>query len=813
MNQIRYPIWYFYLILSYCMKIQTKSIQFLAAIGLFMFLHSGLYGAHLIGGDATYEFVRFNADTTEVTFTISYNLYRDRIGQGANLARFEDFGVYRQLPDGSWEFVQAFSALRGPLETIPGIDEPCREEPPPSVVSVETARYEETITLPIIDANYLIAYQRCCRNDGINNIFGDEAGAVIDLLISPLAQRTGNNSPTFNEFPPIFICAGFPLDVSQQCTDLEGDEIRYSFCTPLSAGSANFNSPDPCDNPTPTPDFCTPPFDEVVFRQGFSNLAPMAGNPVVQIDGTTGLITGTPEAGGLYIITVCVEEFRNGELLSTLRRDFQFNALTCIKELSADLFADDQIIDNSTSTLPINIIKACGDSMVNFTAIDNNSTIINYHWTVFNPEGDMVIDSSGRNTRNINVILDDLGEYEGTLSVIDAEGCTDTANLRVLRLPDLESDYNFEILDSCYLDAIRFNDASFAEASEVVRWAWELNGEEVLTEPNIAFEFTGRGIKEVSLIVEDRNTCIDTFTQFIDYDPPLDSLYIVNRQRTLCFGDSIFFADRWLTETGTYSDTIVNRLSGCDSLHTFLELDFNEEPRSTFLDTILCPGQSVDYFGVTYFEPGSHFHTTESNTLSDGFNACDSLLHFLELSFEEQPEILFGLESDFVIANRDYAFPLQIEGEFVLSEWTPSDGLDCDQCPNPIVNGEIDASYVLTLTTENNCIVQDSFFVDFVVVPDRYYLPNIIDNNTIDQKNRAFYLQTQANAVGEVEYDLRVYDRWGGLVFEGLNLDINDNTVGWNPNSNLRIGSYVYTIEVREFFETRQFSGSITLTR
>ncbi len=775
--------------------------------------HNELKATHLIGGDATYSFVSYNADSTMFTITVVYNLYRDIVGQGAPLAQQEEFGVYRQLADGSWEFVEGYSATRRGLQEIEGIDEPCREEPPSSVVAVETALYEQTLTLPVIDQNYMVAYQRCCRNDGINNIFGDEAGAVFDLVITPLAQRTGNSSPTFDEFPPIFICAGFQLNQSQMCTDIDGDEIRYSFCTPLSAGTPNFNPGNPCDSPNPLVDSCPPPFDEVVFRPGFSSLAPMAGNPVVQINGTTGLITGTPEAPGLYIIGVCVEEFRNGELLSRVRRDFQFNALTCIKELSADLFADDQVIDNSTSTLPINIIRACGDSMVNFTAIDNNSTIIDYSWTVFNPEGELVLDSSGIDAKNIDVILNELGEYEGLLSVIDAEGCTDTARLRVIRLPDLESDFGYETIDSCYLSVINFNDASSAEASDVVRWAWELDDEAVLTAQNVSFEFTGRGIKEVSLIVEDLNSCIDTSTMFIDYNPPLDSLLIADRTRTLCFGDSIFFADRWISVPGFYSDTIVNQFSGCDSLHSFLSLNFLEEPKPTNLDTTLCPGESIDYFGVNYSVAGSHFHTTQSTTMSDGFQFCDSLHHFLELSFEEQPEILFGIDSDFIIANRDYAFPLSIRGDFSSAEWSPDIGLSCNPCPSPILNGEIDTTYILTLITDNNCTIVDSFFADFVVVPDGYYMPNIILESAIDDRNRAFYLQTQDNAVGEVEYDLRVYDRWGGLVFEGLNLDVNDNTQGWNPNGDLQIGAYVYLIEVREFFDTRQYTGTITLAR
>ena len=527
----------------------------IACICVCLLFQNETKAAHLIGGDATYSFVRYNADSTEFTITVVYNLYRDIVGQGAALARQEQFGVYRQLADGSWEFVEGYTSTRRGLQDIEGIDEPCREEPPSSVVAVETAFYEQTLTLPVIDQNYMVAYQRCCRNDGINNIFGDEAGAVFDLVISPLAQRTGNSSPSFDEFPPIFICAGFPLNQSQMCTDVDGDEIRYSFCNPLTAGSPNFTATDPCESPNPQVGSCPPPFDEVVFRPGFSSLAPMAGNPVVQIDGTTGLITGTPEAPGLYIVGVCVEEFRNGELLSRIRRDFQFNALTCIKELSADLFADDQIIDNSTSTLPINIIRACGDSMVNFTAIDNNRTIIDYSWTVFDPDGQLVLDSSGINAKNIDVILTELGEYEGLLAVLDVEGCTDTARLRVIRLPDLESDFGYEITDSCYLDAINFTDASAAEASDVIRWAWELDGEAVLTEPNVSFEFTGRGIKEVSLIVEDLNSCIDTSTVFIDYNPPLDSILIVDRVRTLCFGDSIFFGNRWILEAGFYSDT------------------------------------------------------------------------------------------------------------------------------------------------------------------------------------------------------------------------------------------------------------------
>ena len=762
---------------------------------------------HLIGGDATYSFVEFNNDSTTVTFRVRFNLYKDS-NNGAQLGNTETFGIYRQDDNGDWTYVNEIRpSIRG-NQDVPGVDEPCRDEPPRSVVAVETAFYEDFVTLDIIDNNYMIAYQRCCRNDGINNVFADEQGGVIEIIITPLAQRTGNNGPTFNEFPPIFICAGFPLDVSQECTDLDGDIMRYSFCTPLTAGGPRGGG---CTSPNPPPRNCAPPFDELVYRNGFSLLAPMAGNPVVQIDGATGLITGTPETQGLFAVSICVEEFRNGELLSFVRRDFQFNSLTCIKELSADLVADEQVIDNSMSTLPINIIKACGDSLVNFSAIDNNNTIIKYHWIVDDPNGNRVIDSSGAAVRNIDVIFPELGEYEGRLAVEDSEGCTDTSILRVLRLPDMDADFEFEVLDTCYFDELAFTDLSTAETSQIVEWLWDVDGDTTYTEQNPSHQFTTRGLKEVTLVSKDLNTCVDTFVTLIDYNPPLDQLFTQDLDVTLCFGDSIFFQERWIKIAGQYSDTMTQLISGCDSLHRFLDLSYFPEPRETRLDTTVCPGEVVEYFGVTYSEEGSHFHTTESVTFTSGANSCDSLLHFLELEIEDLPEAIFAPDMDFVIAERDYAFPLRITGDYDNILWSPSDGLSCTDCPSPTVNSDIDTVYTITLTTDDNCVVESSFTADFVVVPEKYFISNILLKNSIDNQNQSFYLQTQDNAVGEVEYDIQVYDRLGGLMFEGLNLDINDSNVGWIPRD-LNAGVYVYTIEVREFFETRKFSGTITLT-
>jgi hypothetical protein len=49
----------------------------------------------------------------------------------------------------------------------------------------------------------------------------------------------------------------------------------------------------------------------------------------LKIDSHTGIITGTPTINGPFLVGVCVEEYRDGELISTTNRDFQYNVGEC----------------------------------------------------------------------------------------------------------------------------------------------------------------------------------------------------------------------------------------------------------------------------------------------------------------------------------------------------------------------------------------------------------------------------------------------------------------------------------------------------
>jgi hypothetical protein len=304
--------------------------------------------AHIIGGDVIYRCISMNEADKTTTFAVSFTMYRDVLGGGANYDLNAQFGVYRENPNtGNWVFVQSITSNPTNIGNV-ALNDPCVSVPPN--IRVERGSYHFNVTLPWDGNKYQIAYQRCCRNNSINNIVNPAStGAVFFVEIHPPAIRNCNNSPVFKKFPPVIICNNRTLHFDHGITDMEGDSVVYEFCTPLTSGG--MLPGDDCNSIIPAPFKCLPPYPGVTFIPPFSTQVPMGGNPVVNINPETGLITGTPNLTGQYVVGICIKEYRNGELLTVTRRDFQFNVLEC-KEITFsqnfNLCRNDSLVINET---------------------------------------------------------------------------------------------------------------------------------------------------------------------------------------------------------------------------------------------------------------------------------------------------------------------------------------------------------------------------------------------------------------------------------------------------------------------------------
>ncbi len=192
-------------------------------------------------------------------------------------------------------------------------------------ICVEEAVYKVVITIPSNSSaaklGYYIAYQRCCRNSILNNIEDPlETGSTYYTCISPQAIQECNSQPDVESWPPINICVGEKFSFDHSTTDPDGDELVYRLCTPSLGASI--------DDPNPQVPKSIPP-GEITWGNGYDENNPLGPGSSVMLDPNTGILMATPSTQGTYLFGVCVDEYRNGVLLSTVRRDFQYNVLEC----------------------------------------------------------------------------------------------------------------------------------------------------------------------------------------------------------------------------------------------------------------------------------------------------------------------------------------------------------------------------------------------------------------------------------------------------------------------------------------------------
>ena len=139
--------------------------------------------------------------------------------------------------------------------------------------------------------------------------------------------------------------------------------------------------------------------------------------------------------------------------------------------------------------------------------------------------------------------------------------------------------------------------------------------------------------------------------------------------------------------------------------------------------------------------------------------------------------------------------------------WTPTEGLSCTNCPNPTASPSETTTYVVAVTTGDGC--SDTAMVT-VVVNDPcgdIFMPTIFSPNGDGQNDELCLLGSCI-----VELDLKIYNRWGELVFETTDQsDCWDGTFRGRP---MNSAVFVYKLVVRTTDGTElEESGNVNLVR
>jgi hypothetical protein len=293
-----------------------KIYRTLLSLVFLLLLSKNAFATHIVGGELELQYISGN------DYRLNLVVYFDEINgqQGAidNEARIDFFTKNNT-------FVQSFTIPLVSQTSVNYTQLACAV----GFLSTRRLLYSQIITLsPAVfnsSTGYYLTYERCCRNNIIENIVAPQnAGQTFYLEIPPLSkngQRFINSSPTL--FPPLsdYACVDVPFYFDFGGEDADGDSLAYSLSIPLN-GNSSPQDPRPA-NPLPGP------FSTIIFRQEYDLNNMILGSPPLRIDSKTGFITITPSETGLFVFAIKCEEFRNGEKIGELRRDYQMLVLNC----------------------------------------------------------------------------------------------------------------------------------------------------------------------------------------------------------------------------------------------------------------------------------------------------------------------------------------------------------------------------------------------------------------------------------------------------------------------------------------------------
>src|SRR5690554_4698051 len=284
------------------------------------------HASHMIGGDISYRCLGNNQ------FEITITLYQDCLDGEPDAITFDNpayYSIYTAGPNPQLYKAGEVNYTEKTL-TDPNFNNECINNFPRTCMQMQVFKFIETLS-PNAEG-YHIIYQRCCRNASISNIQNPGNVGVTYLATIPGFQNgeCPNNSALFKELPPQIICANNPFVYDFSAIDMDGDSLSYELCD-AKPGGTPFDSKPYGNGITP------PPHPSVNYFPPYSPTYPVSGIPPLAINPITGIMTGTPNTMGRFVVTVCVKEWRNGELINQFWRDIQFVITNCSKAVIAGI--------------------------------------------------------------------------------------------------------------------------------------------------------------------------------------------------------------------------------------------------------------------------------------------------------------------------------------------------------------------------------------------------------------------------------------------------------------------------------------------
>jgi len=468
----------------------------------FLLLLTTVEARHIIGGEIVYEYLRPGTALGSRVFRITLRLFRDEHTTGAPLPASVGMALFNNDNNsivGTYIDVPLDSSKIVPANPLPL----CITNPPD--LDYRVGYYSFEATLPANNLGFSATFQTCCRIDNINNT-GNSVGATYTERIPP----TNDNSPSFNLGIDV-VCYQKPFTLDFGATDPDSqDSLVYYFCNAYNGGAAidaSFSTP------------AAPPYASIVYTNGFVGTAPLGNNAT--INRRTGLISGIAPNSGSYVVSVCINTYRNGIYVSTHRKDIVITVALCD-------FAGAQLEPNYLS---------CDGFSFDFFNLNTSPLNNSYYWNFGDP-GSGPADSSALSTPRH--VYSDTGIYTIKMIVNGGTGCSDTAEAQVKVYPGFFPAFSANT-PICKGTPLQFSDQTTTNYGSTNFWQWNFGDNSSLADTSRLqspiYTYLNTGNYNATLIVSSNKGCIDTINKQIKV---IDKAMLqITNDTTICSADTL----------------------------------------------------------------------------------------------------------------------------------------------------------------------------------------------------------------------------------------------------------------------------------
>jgi gliding motility-associated-like protein len=490
-------------------------------------------------------------------------------------------------------------------------------------------------------------------------------------------------------------------------------------------------------------------------------------------------------------------------------------------------------------------LPRCDLGMIQFSdsSVINDSSV-NYVWS-FGDGGSSVL-------QNPSHFYAAPGLYNPQMIVTTSRGCRDTTTspvpVQIVATP--QADFT-NVLSGCTPLIANFSGFLHVPDTSAITWNWSLgNGNISTMQTPPAQTYTTPQVYTVQLIASNSTGCRDTVSKSFEVYPipvidagadvricrgsatRLNATGGANYQWSPAQGLSCGncaspqaspdFSQKYLV-TGTS----IHGCSNIDSLNITVIQPFRMDNKG---DDTICVGSSVRLFasGANTYEwsPSSGLNnivssvpvasprtTTTYRVIGSDAYGCFKDTGYTTIKVYPIPQVDAGKD----ITMKNGAAPLTItptiSPDVTVAYWYTAPGLLSSRFPSATVQPKSTTEYTVEVRNGGGCKNTDKITVFVMCDGSNVFIPNTFSPNG-SGTNDIFY--PRGSGLFTIKL-LRIFNRWGEVVFEKVNFSPNDPSAGWDgtfKGKRLNSDVYVYTAELICENNTPLFiNGNVALLR